>query len=49
MTYRFWYTENGVTTTFRNLTKRKAIMMYNIYHRDLAIKNYDKIGWSVEE
>lgn len=50
MTYQFYYIdENRTKTVYTNLTKRRAIGLYNQYLRDLAITNYRTIGWKQEK
>lgn len=49
MTYMFFYVDNrGREYKFTNLSKHKAISMYKIFNRDMAIHGYKKVGWSVE-
>lgn len=49
-TYYFFYIDqNGSEYRFYNLSKRKAIIMYNTFNRDMAIHGYKKVGWAVDE
>ena len=50
MTYKFYYIDqSGNKTVFTNLSKRKAVMMYNIFLKDIAINNYKTFGWDEEK
>jgi hypothetical protein len=48
MTYYFFYVDQeGKEYRFYNLSKRKAVSMYNLFNRDMAIHGYKKVGWSM--
>lgn len=50
MKYYFFYVDReGKEYRFYNLSKRKAVSMYNLFYRDMAIHDYKKFGWSVDE
>ena len=47
--YRFHYTDaSGNKTVFTGLSKNQALTLYKVFLRDMVIKGYTKVGWSVE-
>lgn len=47
--YFFYINREGEEYRFYNLSKRKAIIMYNTFIRDMTIHEYKKVGWGVDE